>query len=113
MELVASSIAIASKFLVLGYDEGIQKSDLDDIFFYNWSQRTKRNRAVSNFESRSKIKSYISSVVSKNTPSVFIYHFRVSHEVFEVSWSIVYCLYLAITGHFSSVNNYLLYFRYF
>ncbi|KAE9523170.1 hypothetical protein AGLY_016403 [Aphis glycines] len=46
MELVASSIAIARKLLVLGYDESIQKSDLDDIFFYNWAQRTKRNRAL-------------------------------------------------------------------
>lgn len=85
MELVASSIAIASKLLIKGYDEVTQKSDLDDICFYNWSQQTKRNRAISNFESRSKIKSYIGSVVLKNTPSEFIYHFRVSHEVFEVS----------------------------
>lgn len=85
MELVASSIAIASKLLVLGYDEVPPKSDLDDICIYNWFQQTKRNRAISNFESRSKIKSYIISVVLKNTPSEFIYHFRVSHEVFEVS----------------------------
>jgi len=38
MELVASSIAIASKLLVLGYDKVPQKSDLDDICFYNWFQ---------------------------------------------------------------------------
>jgi len=92
MELVACSIAIASKLLVLDRDEVTQKSDLDDICFYNWFQQTKRNRVVSNFKSRSKIKSYIGSVVLKNTPSEFIYHFRVSHEIFEVSWSIVYCL---------------------
>jgi len=70
--------------LALDRDEVTQKSDLDDICFYNCFQQTKRNRAISNFESRSKIKSYIGSVVLKNTPSEFICHFRVCHEIFEV-----------------------------